>query len=423
MSCLPAVETAAFRTTKAVLILGLAGLQLQHASRQQQVKEEDNSRVIFLTKPLSLEGDSDVDYRAPNLLKRVLSLFKNARPGSDLTRFQASPLLFLSPLFNIPKSHLQCFGESVYCVGIDLLGRCNRAETPHDRFSAVVSWSISTLRPMIFGIAPYNPILGETHHVTRGNLNVLLEQVSHHPPVTALHATDEKENLEMIWCQHPTPKFYGTSVETEVHGKRQLKLLNHRETYEMNSPKLLIKFLPLPWVDWVGENRIRCHETGLEAELYYGSNSWIRGNPRTIKGKIFDSTTFELLYEIHGQWDRTVKMKDVSSGKETVIYNAKEAISGLKAPIVTDLKGVWPSESAVIWGVLSQAILGKDWNKAREAKKVVEEKQRELLREREAKGETWVPNHFSVAHSKEGGGWDCAPIQQWVPPAPISVPL
>ncbi|KAM2542876.1 hypothetical protein TB2_022262 [Malus domestica] len=329
----------------------------------------------------------------------------------------------LSPLFNIPKSHLQCFGESVYCVGNDLLGRCNKAETPHDRFTAVVSWSISTLRPVIFGIAPYNPILGETHHVTRGNLNVLLEQVSHHPPVTALHATDEKENLEMIWCQHPTPKFYGTSVETEVRGKRQLKLLNHGETYEMNSPKLLIKFLPLPWVDWVGENRIRCHETGLEAELYYGSNSWIRGNPRTIKGKIFDSTTYELLYEIHGRWDRTVKMKDVSSGKETIIYNANEVISELKTPIVTDLKGVWPSESAAVWGLLSQAIIGKDWGKAREAKKAVEEKHRELLRERESRGETWIPKHFTVTHSKEGCGWDCSPIQQLVPLAPISVPL
>lgn len=30
---------------------------------------------------------------------------------------------------------------------------------------------------MIFGQAPFNPILGETHHVSKGSLNVLLEQV------------------------------------------------------------------------------------------------------------------------------------------------------------------------------------------------------------------------------------------------------
>ncbi|PNX56971.1 oxysterol-binding protein-related protein 4B-like, partial [Trifolium pratense] len=59
----------------------------------------------------------------------------------------------------------------------------------------------------MFGLAPYNPILGETHHVSKGNLNVLLEQVSHHPAVSALHATDEKENIEIIWCQYPFAKF------------------------------------------------------------------------------------------------------------------------------------------------------------------------------------------------------------------------
>jgi hypothetical protein len=72
---------------------------------------------------------------------------------------------------------------------------------------------------------------------------------------------------------------------------------------------------------------------------------------------------------------------------------------------------------------VSKGILSKDWEKAREAKKAVEEKQRELLRDRESKGETcWVPKHFSVSYSKEGG-WDCSPIQQRVPPAPIVVPL
>jgi hypothetical protein len=76
----------------------------------------------------------------------------------------------------------------------------------------------------------------------------------------------------------------------------------------------------------------------------------------------------------------------------------------------------------VVWSEVSQGILCKDWEKAREEKKAVEEKQRGLLRERVSKRETWVPKHFSVSYSKEGG-WDCSPIQQQVPPAPIVVPL
>lgn len=81
-------------------------------------------------------------------------------------------------------------------------------------------------------------------------------------------------------------------------------------------------------------------------------------------------------------------------------------------------QSVWQTESALIWSKVSQAVLNKDWEKARELKKFVEEKQREELRERESKGETWVPKHFIMSQSKEGD-WDCVPIQKLVPHSPI----
>ena len=80
---------------------------------------------------------------------------------------------------------------------------------------------------------------------------------------------------------------------------------------------------------------------------------------------------------------------------------------------------MWPTESALVWGELSQAIISNNWGKAREAKNTVEETQRILLRERESKEETWVPKHFTVTHSKEDG-WNCSPVQKCVPNAPIA---
>ncbi|GAV59005.1 LOW QUALITY PROTEIN: Oxysterol_BP domain-containing protein, partial [Cephalotus follicularis] len=324
----------------------------------------------------------------------------------------------IPPLFNIPKSHLQCYGESVYCTNNDMLSKCNNGETSLDRLISVVTWSISTIRPLIFGVAPYNPILGETHHVSMGSLNVLLEQVSHHPPVTALHATDDKENIQMTWCHHAVPKFHGTTVETEVQGKRQLKLLNHGETYVMNAPKLLLRFLPVPGVEWVGNVRIQCLETGLQADLCYKPNSFL--GKSAITGKIYEASSLKTLYEIDGHWDKTVAIKDTNNGKVTIIFNAKEVISGLTTPTIKD--AVWPSESAVVWSEVNQGILSKDWEKAIEAKKAVEKMQRQLLRERKSRGETWHPKYFSLSYSKEDG-WDCSPVQKWVPPAPIVVPI
>ncbi|KAI4335374.1 hypothetical protein L6164_014023 [Bauhinia variegata] len=244
----------------------------------------------------------------------------------------------LPPVFNFPKSQLQCYGESMYRTSWDLLSECNSGQSPLDRFISVVAWNISTTRSAIFGLAPYNPILGETHHVSKGNLNVLLEKVSHHPPVAALHATDEKENIQMIWCQRPVPKFNGTSVEAQVLGKRELKLLNHGEIYEVNSPNLLIRFLPIPGLDWIGNVNIRCKESGPVAELCYKSHSFLSfgGNQRLIRGKIFDSSSLKILYEVDGRWDKTVTIKDKQNGKVRIIYDAKQVISGLQTPILND---------------------------------------------------------------------------------------
>ncbi|GAU25332.1 hypothetical protein TSUD_375950 [Trifolium subterraneum] len=302
----------------------------------------------------------------------------------------------------MPKSQLQFNGESLYCSASDLLSKCNREQNPVDRFIYVIAWSISTTRPLPFGVAPYNPILGETHHVSKGNFNVLIEQVSHHPPVTAFHATDDKENIEIISCQQPVPKFYGTSVEVKINSKGKLKFLNHGETYEMNSPNILYRILPVPGVDWVGTVNIRCPETGLVAELSYKSNHsflGLGGNHKVIKGKIFDSSSSKVLYELDGHRDRIVKLKDRINGEVRVIYDATKVNSGLQA--LKNEESVWPTESLHVWSELSHAIMSKDWEKAREAKQVVEERQRELMRERESKGENWIPKHFVVSYSKE----------------------
>lgn len=378
-----------------------------------------STATAVLTAPLSLEGGLAAELRPANLVQRVLSLFRNVRPGSDLSHFQ------LPATFNLPKSQLQLYGEGVYCTGDDHLSRCATGKDSLERLTAVVAWSISTTRPPIFGFAPYNPVLGETHHVSRGSLHVLLEQVSHHPPVSALHATDDGGNVELLWCQNPNPKFNGASIEATVKGKRQVKLLKFNETYEVDCPNLLIRLLPAPSVEWSGTVRIACKDSGLEAELcYYRSHSFLGlgGDARCIKGKVFcSSSPQDTVCEIDGHWDRTVSLKDVGSGEVSVLYDAKSAIGNLTTPEVKDQEGLSPSESALVWGEVSEAILAKDWEKASEAKRRVEDTARKLEKERNEKGEVWMPKHFSLSQDKNGS-WECWPLDKSVRPAPIIVP-
>ncbi|CAN7032420.1 unnamed protein product [Brassica oleracea var. botrytis] len=385
-------------------------------------EEEGMRKQVVLVKPLSLDDEKDSEHTTSNLIQRILSLFKNVRPGSDLTNFQ------LPPQLNLPRSQLQCYGEMVYSLnGQDLLGECGRRDQPIERLKSIVTWNLSTLRPLIFGLAPYNPIVGETHHVSNGYVNVLVEQasISHHPPVSALHATHEKENIDVTFCQYFTPKFRGAYVDVEVKGKRVVKLLNQKETYEMNQPRLVMTFLPVTGAHWAGKIVIKCLETGLEAELQLLSDSFLSrftgNNKRSIKGKIFESSSGRRLYELFGQWDRTVTAKNLKTGEVEVIYNASENIAELKTPIVKNMQEVSESESAMVWSEVSEGIMKQEWEKAREGKRDVEEKQRESRRQREASGQSWIPKHFSVVRA--GKDWDCVPLQPRVPQAPIVVPL
>lgn len=91
-----------------------------------------------------------------------------------------------------------------------------------------------------------------------------------------------------------------------INGKRKVHLTQKRETYETHSPILQYRLFPKPGIAWVGNVKIKCQETGLEAELSYKSGSFLGfgGGNRTVKGKIIDSSSRNKLYDILGQWDR-----------------------------------------------------------------------------------------------------------------------
>ncbi|GLJ25058.1 hypothetical protein SUGI_0479480 [Cryptomeria japonica] len=387
------------------------------ATRIDSSTEPSAGTDAVLTTPLSLDGELRYrleGQRQENIVTRILNLFKCIRPGSDLTKFQ------LPPQFNLPKSQLQLFGETVYCYSQDLLSKCAQGKTALERFNSVVAWSISTTRPPICGKAPYNPILGETHHVSSGNLNVLLEQVSHHPPVSALHATNESQKLELNWWHYPQPQFYGKSIEVKVHGKRELTLLEFGETYEMNCPQLRINLFPFPTIEWIGNVEIQCRQTGLKANLSYKGKSFfgLKGPNTKICGSIGRYfSPQDVLYELHGVWDGTVTLKNISTGNTSILYDAKEVISNLKKPIIHNEEGITPTESALVWSEVSKGILNGDWSSAAAAKTRVEEEQRNSTRQRESGGMSWIPKHFI----RKGDGWDYLHRPRLVSPAPISV--
>ncbi|KAJ7534672.1 hypothetical protein O6H91_13G104800 [Diphasiastrum complanatum] len=372
---------------------------------------------VILTPPLSIDKNpSTTDQKQKSILFRVLDLLKAVRPGSDLTKFR------VPPQFNLPKSQLQLYGESIYCCGhgLDLLAMCTQGATPLERFVAVVRWHISTSRPAPFGKAPYNPILGETHHVSFGKFNLIAEQVSHHPPVTAIHVTDEMKKLRMTWWHEPAPHFYGNGIEVTIRGRRILSLLEFGEDYELTSPKLNIRFFPMPGTDWDGNTSVSCQQTGLKATISFKGKGLLglRGGQRKISGKIWDSSG-KTLYELRGSWDNVVNLIDRELEKTNELYDGRAALTEMEIPVIQNTQDISPLESVYIWSSLTKSILEMDWEKARTTKAKIEECQRVLRRQREKSGRTWSPNYF---RQNSNGDWEWLHSGKLVNLAPIVVP-
>ena len=102
--------------------------------------------------------------------------------GSDLTKIS------LPVTLNEPLSLLQKGCEQMYYSS--LLDQANMESDPLDRLLYVVAFAVSQYSLTINKTKkPFNPLLGETFEYVdnKRKFRYLAEQVSHHPPVSAMN--------------------------------------------------------------------------------------------------------------------------------------------------------------------------------------------------------------------------------------------
>lgn len=111
---------------------------------------------------------------------------------SDLLRKIGSNIIQGKSIVNIslpvrvfePRSFLQRIPDS-WCYGPIHLTKAALSTDPVERLKHVVCFAISGLYRSCTNYKPFNPILGETFQATFSDgSEVLLEQVSHHPPIS-----------------------------------------------------------------------------------------------------------------------------------------------------------------------------------------------------------------------------------------------
>ncbi|KAI2799437.1 hypothetical protein BLOT_014864, partial [Blomia tropicalis] len=347
-----------------------------------------------------LVGDAGQTEDVPEENKSLLwTLLKQVRPGMDLSKV-VLPTFILEQ-----RSFLEKLTD--YYYHCDILSQAAIEEDPLLRMKLVLKWYLSGFYKKPKGLKkPYNPILGETfrcfweHPETNSKTFYIAEQVSHHPPVSAFHVTNRKDGFCISGSILAKSKFYGNSISAILEGTAKLTLLTRDEEYLINFPYAHCKgiFLGPLAFELGGKITITCAKTGCKTELEFKLKPFFGSEDQCnlVQGKVRFGT--ETIATIEGHWDSEIWYKDKRGKGNSELFwsgiDPKVKSSRLRRHVVPiDLQT--ETESERLWHKVTLAIQQQNQQAATMEKTILEEAQREAVKQRSARMEIWTPNLFN----------------------------
>lgn len=203
--------------------------------------------------------------------------------GADLGKIS------LPVVLNEPMTFLQRVCEPL--DNIQLLFDAAQERDPIVRMTYITAFMIASYASTDDRMwKPFNPLLGETYEVQRRTFRAIVEQVSHHPPVTAFHA--EAENIIFYGWIAPSFKLTGQSIEVANKGSLCIILTNINEVYTWSVDSILSKVNNLMfgkmWMENLGKVIIRNHTSNYKAVVAFLPNDHKKGVVDRAEGFIKD---------------------------------------------------------------------------------------------------------------------------------------
>uniref|UniRef100_A0AAV2IW23 Oxysterol-binding protein n=1 Tax=Knipowitschia caucasica TaxID=637954 RepID=A0AAV2IW23_KNICA len=248
------------------------------------------------------------------------------------TPLLSPPLCWLLVNFNEPLSMLQRLSEDLEYS--ELLDRAARCSSSLEQMCFVAAFSVSSYSTTVHRTAkPFNPLLGETYELDRleeAGYRSLCEQVSHHPPAAALHASSQRG--WSLW-QHITidSKFRGKYISVMPLGNIHLHFHasgNHYVWSKVTSTVHNIIVGKL-WIDQSGDIEIVNRTTKDTCRLKFSPYSYFsRDVARKVSGVVEDREN-TAHYVLSGTWDDKMESSKVvdssegsggSEGKQKTVY-------------------------------------------------------------------------------------------------------
>ncbi|KAM7205288.1 Oxysterol-binding protein 2 [Rhypophila sp. PSN 637] len=347
--------------------------------------------------------------------------------GKDMTK------MTLPVSFNEPTSLLYRCGEDMEYA--DLLDLAADRTDSIERLLYVGAFAASEYASTIGRVAkPFNPLLGETFEYVRPDKNYrfFIEQVSHHPPIGAAWAESPK------WTYYGESavksKFYGKSFDINPLGTWFLRLRptsGGKEdfyTWKKVTSSVVGIITGNPVVDNYGPMEIKNWTTGEVCHIEFKARGWKASSAYQLTGKVVDANG-RVRVSIGGRWNSKIYARltpgyeatvdeptnDVDAesihrgsindtNKAFLIWQANPRPEGIPfnlTPFVLTFNHIdeklrpWIAPTDSRLRPDQRAMEDGEYDLAATEKNRLEEAQRARRKEREARGEEFVPAWFT----------------------------
>ncbi|KAF2712063.1 Oxysterol-binding protein [Pleomassaria siparia CBS 279.74] len=289
-----------------------------------------------------------------------------------------------------------------------------KEKDPEKRALRVLIWFLSTLKQQYASRSeklgsekkPLNPFLGELFlgkwEDEAGTTQLVSEQVSHHPPVTAYCISNADAGIRLQGYNAQKASFSRTInvkasyAHTQI-GHALLHIDEYNETYLITLPALHIEGL-ITGSPYVELNRCSYIQSssGYTAKIDYSGKGWISGKKNSFTASLYpEGKEKEPIYTVDGQWTDAFTVKD---GKTKAVVDSFDPKKTKVTPLtVAPLNEQDEMESRRAWKKVADAITKGDMDTTAQEKSLIENRQREMRKVEREESREWNRRFFTRA--------------------------
>ncbi|KAH7009029.1 oxysterol-binding protein [Ilyonectria destructans] len=331
-------------------------------------------------------------------LVRLLSSIKG-----DLANITAPPF-FLAPSSVVENPHCWAERPSVFTAPAS-------EEEAQKRSLLVLRMFLIGLRNQLYVAGgpnvsikkPLNAFLGElflaswTDAQCKATTRLVAEQVSHHPPITAMHISSQEHGIRADGYARVEMTFAGT-VNIHQFGHTILHIDKFDEDYLLPIPEVQVRgFLSAClYPEILGTYKI-VSSSGFVSEINFLGKGFFRGKKKNyFEARVYhaEQSKNSCLYEVAGVWSENWEVKDAQTGEVLEKYTVDAPENAPPSMDIETVEDQDPWESRHAWKDVISALKGGDLWAASTAKQNVEEAQRQMRLEEKKTGKLWEPLFF-----------------------------